>query len=97
MTDSVDVEVPSRGVMAARTIVAYLAGFLAVANCIGALLLVHPAALAHAAAIVVAFPPLRTRAEGVAGVGLTTPAAVLLWLLATVFGNIWLTVAGIFA
>jgi hypothetical protein len=97
MTESIDVEVPSRGVMAARTIIAYLAGFLAVANCMGALLVLHPAVLAHAVAIIVAFPQLRTRAEALAGMTLTTPAAVLLWLGATALGNIWLTVAAAFA
>ena len=97
MSESINVEVPSRGVMAARTIVAYLAGFLAVANCMGALLVLHPAALAHAVAIIVAFPQLRTRAEAFAGMALTTPAAALIWILTTALGNIWLTVAAAFA
>jgi hypothetical protein len=97
MSESIEVSVPSRGILAAQTIIAYLAGFLAVANCMGALLVVHPAALPHAVAVLVAFPQLRTRAEALAGMELTTPAAVLLWFGATALGNLWLTVAAAFA
>lgn len=68
------------------SLVAWAASALALLNGIGAVLALSPALLCFAPAFVIATPPLR-RAVATRGIAFSTPAAIALYLVATVLGN----------
>lgn len=76
----------------ARLLVAYAAAILAALNAFGAILYAHPSIFLFGLAFTVALP-LGREVLADNGLDFSTPAAAIIYAVATFVGNIWFVVA----
>ncbi len=76
--------------LSVRTLIAGLAGVFALLQSLGALIQSHASVILYLGALAVALPTIRRRFEQWTEIEITTPAAVVLYILFNAVGNLWI-------